>query len=191
MKKGLFALALTGMFGLTGCIAVYTPAIGVLYTEVRGPITAGGPVGSKEGKACAQAILGLVAEARAKLESTLMGWARGNLDDMRAQLAALVPPGFLREVPATALAEYPRYLKALALRGERAQRDPVRDQARMLELAPFVAALAAADPDDLEAQALRWDLEELRVQVFAQELGAKGGISPKRVAARVQRLRRA
>ena len=139
----------------------------------------------------AEAILGLVAEARAKLESTLMGWARGNLDDMCAQLAALVPPGFLREVPATALAEYPRYLKALALRGERAQRDPVRDQARMLELAPFVAALAAADPDDPEAQALRWDLEELRVQVFAQELGAKGGISPKRVAARVQRLRRA
>ena len=139
----------------------------------------------------AEAILGLVAEARAKLESTLMGWARGNLDDMRAQLDALVPPGFLREVPATALAEYPRYLKALALRGERAQRDPVRDQARMLELAPFVAALAAADPDDPEAQALRWELEELRVQVFAQELGAKGGISPKRVAARVQRLRRA
>ena len=139
----------------------------------------------------AEAILGLVAEARAKLESTLMGWARGNLDDMRAQLEALVPPGFLRDVPATALAEYPRYLKALALRGERAQRDPVRDQARMLELAPFVAALAAADPDDPEAQALRWDLEELRVQVFAQELGAKGGISPKRVAARVQRLRRA
>ena len=139
----------------------------------------------------AEAILGLVAEARTKLESTLMGWARGNLDDMRAQLAALVPPGFLREVPAAALAEYPRYLKALALRGERAQRDPVRDQARMLELAPFVAALAAADRDDPEAQALRWDLEELRVQVFAQELGAKGGISPKRVAARVQRLRRA
>ena len=139
----------------------------------------------------AEAILGLVAEARAKLESTLMGWARGNLDDMRAQLEALVPPGFLRDVPATALAEYPRYLKALALRGERAQRDPVRDQARMLELAPFVAALAAADPDDPEAQALRWELEELRVQVFAQELGAKGGISPKRVAARVQRLRRA
>ncbi|WP_271680094.1 DUF3418 domain-containing protein [Thermomonas mangrovi] len=139
----------------------------------------------------AEAILGLVAEARAKLESTLMGWARGNLDDMRAQLDALVPPGFLRDVPAAALAEYPRYLKALALRGERAQRDPVRDQARMLELAPFVAALADAEPDDPEAQALRWDLEELRVQVFAQELGAKGGVSPKRLAARVQRLRRA
>lgn len=69
MKKGLFALALTGMFGLTGCIAVYTPAIGVLYTEVRGPITAGGPVGSKEGKACAQAILGLVATGDASIQA--------------------------------------------------------------------------------------------------------------------------
>src|SRR5690606_37422349 len=82
----------------------------------------------------AEAILEAVAAARASLESPLMGWASGNLDDMRAHLASLVPAGFLREVPGTALQEYPRYLKALALRGERALRDPVRDQARMLEL---------------------------------------------------------
>jgi ATP-dependent helicase HrpA len=136
----------------------------------------------------AEAILAAVAQVRAKLESKLMGWARGNLDDMQSQLQALVPPGFLRAVPAPVLAEYPRYLKALALRAERAQRDPVRDQARMLELKPFVDALAAADPDDPEAQALRWDLEELRVQVFAQELGSRGGVSPKRLAARLQRM---
>ncbi|MEF9977169.1 MAG: ATP-dependent RNA helicase HrpA, partial [Thermomonas sp.] len=128
----------------------------------------------------AEAILGLVAEVRAKLESKLIGWARANLDDLQAQLDGLVPPGFLREVPANVLAEYPRYLKAMSLRAERAQRDPVRDQQRMLELAPFIAALAAADPMYSEAQALRWELEELRVQLFAQELGAKGGVSPKR-----------
>jgi ATP-dependent helicase HrpA len=138
----------------------------------------------------AEAILGLVAEVRTRLESKLMGWARGNLDDMRAQLAALVPPGFLRDVPASALAEYPRWLKALALRAERAQLDPGKDQARMLELKPFADALAAADPDDPEARALRWELEELRIQLFAQELGAKGGVSPKRLGTRVQRLRR-
>ncbi|RZA18577.1 MAG: DUF3418 domain-containing protein, partial [Lysobacteraceae bacterium] len=137
----------------------------------------------------ADAILALVAEVRAKLESKLMGWARANLDDMRAQLDALAHPGFLREVPAQALAEYPRWLKALSLRAERAQRDPTRDQARLLELKPFVDALAAADGNDAEAQALRWELEELRVQLFAQELGAKGGVSPKRLAARLERLR--
>ena len=48
-----------------------------------------------------------------------MGWASGNLDDMRAHLDALAAPGFLRETPAAALAELPRYLKALALRAER------------------------------------------------------------------------
>ena len=139
----------------------------------------------------AETILGLVAEVRAKLESKLVGWASGNLDDMRAQLDALAHPGFLRDVPAEALLEYPRWLKALSLRAERAQRDPARDQARMLELAPFVEALAGAVPGDAEAQALRWELEELRVQLFAQELGAKGGVSPKKLAQRVQRLRRA
>ncbi|HSR65718.1 MAG TPA: ATP-dependent RNA helicase HrpA, partial [Xanthomonadaceae bacterium] len=92
----------------------------------------------------AETILALVAEVRARLESKLVGWASGNLDDMRAQLAALTPPGFLRDVPAHVLGEYPRYLKALSLRAERAQRDPVRDQARMLELRPFVEALAVA-----------------------------------------------
>jgi ATP-dependent helicase HrpA len=62
----------------------------------------------------------------------------------------------------------------------------------MLELKPFADALAAAGADaalDPEWQALRWDLEELRVSLFAQELGARAGVSPKRLAARLARLR--
>ena len=142
----------------------------------------------------AELILGAVADVRAKLESPLMGWASGNLDDMRAHLAALAPPGFLRDVPAPVLREYPRYLKALSLRGERALRDPTRDQARMLELKPFADALMQAE---LEGEAgepgwqdLRWDLEELRVSLFAQELGARSGVSPKKLAQRLASLRR-
>ncbi len=141
----------------------------------------------------AELILAAVAEARAKLESPLIGWASGNLDDMRRQLATLTPPGFLRDVPAAALRDYPRYLKALALRGERALRDPARDQSRMLELKPFDDALAGArrdgSADEPDWQALRWDLEELRVSLFAQELGARGGVSPKRLATRLGQLR--
>jgi ATP-dependent helicase HrpA len=140
----------------------------------------------------AEQILGLVADVRAALDSRLVGWARGNLDEMQAQLAALVPPGFLRDVPGTALAEYPRYLKALATRAARALNDPTRDQQRMLELKPFADALAQAQQagraGDPGWQALRWDLEELRVQLFAQELGARGGVSPKKLAARLAAL---
>ncbi|RNF84209.1 ATP-dependent RNA helicase HrpA [Montanilutibacter psychrotolerans] len=140
----------------------------------------------------AEAILTAVGEARAKLESPLMGWASGNLDDMRSHLATLTPPGFLRDVPASVLREYPRYLKALALRGERALRDPVKDQARMLEVKPFSDALAVAleRGDQAEGwQALRWEIEELRVQLFAQELGTRGAVSPKKLATRLAQLR--
>src|SRR5690606_6104089 len=107
------------------------------------------------------------------------------------QLAGLTPPGFLRDVPAEALRDYPRYLKALALRGERALRDPRRDQDKMLELKPYADALARANSagngDDPEWQTLRCDREEPRVSLFAQELGARG-ISPKKLATRLSRI---
>ncbi len=141
----------------------------------------------------AESILGLVGELKPQLESPLMGWARGNLDDMQAQLAGLVHAGFLRETPADALAQFPRYLKAMILRAERAKRDPPRDQARMLELKPFVDALQEARVQGLAGRpqwaALRWDIEELRVSLFAQELGFRSGISAKKLAQRVAALR--
>lgn len=143
----------------------------------------------------AENILAHVAELKPLLEAPLMGWARGNLDDLEQQLAALVHPGFLRETPAEALAQYPRYLRAMILRSERAKRDPPRDQARMLELRPFLDALEDARArglrDRTQWQALRWDLEELRVSLFAQELGARTGISAKKLAQRVAALRQA
>ena len=141
----------------------------------------------------AESILGLTGELKPQLESPLMGWARGNLDDMQAQLAGLVHAGFLRETPADALAQFPRYLKAMILRAERAKRDPPCDQARMLELKPFVDALQEARVQGLAQRsqwaALRWDIEELRVSLFAQELGFRSGISAKKLAQRVAALR--
>ncbi|MGO1540837.1 MAG: ATP-dependent RNA helicase HrpA [Luteimonas sp.] len=141
----------------------------------------------------AEDILDRVAAIRARLDSRLMGWARANLDDMHAHLAALAPPGFLRDVPETLLAEYPRYLQALELRAERALRDPLRDQQRMLELAPFAQALQQAQlegvGDEPQWRDLRRDLEELRVSVHAQELGVRGGVSAKKLARRLRALR--
>jgi len=141
----------------------------------------------------AEAALTQYAEIRPKLEAPVMGWAKANLDDLRAQLAGLVHQGFVRETPPEAFAELPRYLKALGLRAERALRDPVRDQQRMLEVQPFASAL-----DDARRcgalmqpgwQALRWDLEELRVSLFAQELGTKRPVSAKRLARQLEALR--
>lgn len=138
----------------------------------------------------AEKILSAYAQIKPKLESELMGWARGNLDDITAHLHSLIHPGFLRETPAALLAEFPRYLKALKLRAERALTDPIKDQARMLELKPYTDALARIDAAGESAQprwqAFRWDLEELRVQTFAQELGTQRPVSHKRLARQIQ-----
>ena len=140
----------------------------------------------------AEAILLRVAQLRPQLESPLMGWAKANLDDLRAQLDGLVRPGFLRDTPAAALVHMPRYLDAMLRRAERALRDPARDQARMLELMPFIHALSRARAMPVFAdprwQALRWDLEELRVSLFAQELGTATPVSVKRLAKQLQSL---
>jgi ATP-dependent helicase HrpA len=144
--------------------------------------------------ALAEEILALVAPLRAQLDPPLMGWARANLDDLREQLNGLIHPGFLRGTAADALAQYPRYLNAMLKRAERLLRDPARDQARMLELRPFTEALDAARKAGAAGspawEALRWDLEELRVSMFAQELGTRGPVSAKRLAQRLEALRR-
>ncbi len=141
----------------------------------------------------AESILAAVAELKPMLDAPLLGWAKGNLDDLRAQLAMLLPPGFLHATRSDALEQFPRYLRAMRVRAERALNDPVRDQARMLDLKPFVDAYARALVDGIAGrpdwQVLRWDIEELRVSLFAQELGAKAGISTKRLARELDALR--
>jgi len=140
----------------------------------------------------AETILAAYAEIKPRLESKLLGWAKGNLDDLSAHLRSLVHPGFLRETPAEFLAEFPRYLKALKLRAERALADPVKDQARMLELQPYSDALARAVAAGKAGHplwlALRWDLEELRVQTYAQELGTRRPVSHKRLSRQLETL---
>lgn len=132
----------------------------------------------------AEQILAAYAELKPKLQPPLVGFARANYDDLRAQLAALVQPGFLRATPAGRLQHFPRYLKAMRLRAERIPNDPARDQTRLLELRPFQQRLDGV-PETGRGPAweeLRWALEELRVSLFAQELGTAEPVSAKRLA---------
>ena len=88
-------------------------------------------------------------------------------------LSALVPPDFLRVTPYERLAHFPRYLKAMKMRADRWKQNQVKDTERMKQLAVF-----AGVPE------LRWQVEELRVSLFAQELGTAEPVS-------VQKLERA
>jgi ATP-dependent helicase HrpA len=91
-------------------------------------------------------------------------------------LAALLPPDFLRTTPYPQLAHFPRYLKAMKLRADRWRQNPAKDAERAAQLAPYVTAIAALDDGD-GSHALRWLMEEFRVSVFAQELGTAEPVS--------------
>jgi ATP-dependent helicase HrpA len=133
----------------------------------------------------AEPIIEAQAELRPWMEPPLMGFAKASYDDLREQLAGLLQPGFLRELPISRLAHLPRYLKAMRLRAERLRQDPARDQSRMLQVLPYWRALLNAGGTALDAvvwSELRWLLEEWRVSLFAQELKTAEPVSAKRLA---------
>ena len=110
-------------------------------------------------------------------------------EDVRAQLAELLPKGFLTSTPYQWLQHVPRYLRAARLRIEKAARTA---EARAIEssanITPFADAakrqldyhehMGITDP---ELERFRWMVEELRVSYFAQELGTSLPVSPQRL----------
>ena len=108
--------------------------------------------------------------------------------DMRAQLDALVGKHFIERTPFERLTHYPRYLKAIALRIEKLRADPDRDARAMADWQSLATlwereriARARAGVTDPFIDEFRWLLEELRVQLFAQELRTPVPISVKRL----------
>ncbi len=125
---------------------------------------------------------------------TQINWMPSVLD-LREQLDALVFRGFLQQVPFEHLKDYPRYLKAAYQRTEKLTHAAARDQERLRELTPLLekwrernAAARAAGRHDPRLEEIRWLLEELRVSLFAQQLGTAGPVSVKRIEARWREL---
>ncbi len=108
--------------------------------------------------------------------------------DMRAQLDALVGKHFIERTPFERLTHYPRYLKAIALRIDKLRADPARDARAMADWASLATlwereriARARAGVSDPFLDEFRWLLEELRVNLFAQELRTPVPVSVKRL----------
>ncbi len=107
-------------------------------------------------------------------------------DDITAQLQRLVPKRFVALTPYAQLQHFPRYLKGIVMRLDKLRADPARDSQRLAELRPleqrYQRRLA-----DLKGQAdsrlddFRWQLEELRISLFAQELRTPQPVSVKRL----------
>ena len=115
-------------------------------------------------------------------------WARA-ADDLRLQTILLVNRGSLSSTPWEQLTHIPRYLAAASRRLDKLQSaGPARDARAMDEMHTlwhdYLLRLDARNrsgrPDPL-LDDFRWMLEELRVSLFAQELGTAYTVSAKRL----------
>ncbi len=109
-------------------------------------------------------------------------------EDIETQLYWLSYQGFLAGIHNDWLDEYPRFLKAMAIRCERYLADPGRDARIYVRIEPFITAMEQARVQWLEEgyelfelDEPRWALECLRVSLFAQELGTRQPSSEKRL----------
>lgn len=105
--------------------------------------------------------------------------------DMQQQLAELLPASFLSTTPSDQLVHLPRYLQAMCRRWEKLSRGNLDHDRRLtLELTPYVqvvSQLQAANRFWPEVQRYRLMLQEMRVSLFAQELGTPLAVSFKRL----------
>ncbi|PPB50727.1 ATP-dependent RNA helicase HrpA [Arthrobacter pityocampae] len=110
------------------------------------------------------------------------------LNDIRSQLEQLVHPGFVAATGYAQLAHLPRYLRAIEVRLEKLPTTVQRDglgtaviQRLEDEYDDAVASLAAGRHRPASLGRVRWMIEELRVSLFAQDLGTAYSVSEKRV----------
>jgi ATP-dependent helicase HrpA len=107
---------------------------------------------------------------------------------LRAQLEALIYPGFLSATPWEQLQHLPRYIKAMSLRLEKYPDNPERDGRHGAAIAGLWNQYEQrrekhrkAGTRDPHLAEFRWQIEELRVSLFAQELKTPYPVSVKRL----------
>jgi ATP-dependent helicase HrpA len=110
------------------------------------------------------------------------------MTDIRNQLKALMPPGFLGSVPLTRLKHYPRYLHAARMRLDKFTLNPAKDAQWMQQIQSWWQAYEgrlkgdrASGVFEPKLDEFRWMLEELRVSLWAQQLKTPYPVSFKRM----------
>ena len=112
------------------------------------------------------------------------------LSDMKSQISGLIYQGFVQKSGYARLPDLFRYLQAIDKRMDKLAQDVNRDRAAMLRVEQvqqayqqLLAKLPKSKPISDEVAEIRYMIEELRVSLFAQQLGTKYQVSDKRVLA--------
>lgn len=115
------------------------------------------------------------------------------VQDVEKQLGRLMTKRFVAETPFERLQHFPRYLQAITMRLDKlrsggGESGALRDARLLAEFSPLWTAyerraqlLARQGATNPAVVQFRWQLEELRVQLFAQELRTPAPVSVKRL----------
>jgi ATP-dependent helicase HrpA len=158
------------------------------YLQLRASLSASLPTGTAETVRVVADVLVRAHEVAVRVADLPLGSELR--DDVEVQLAGLVYRGFVARTGRARLAHLVRYLTAMVRRLDSAPSDPGRDAVRMRQVHEVedafhqvVDGLPPARRLDDDVLAVHWLIEELRVSVFAQQLGTAVPVSAQRVRA--------
>jgi len=125
--------------------------------------------------------------------SVSLSWVEP-MADIQDQIKQLIYPGFVSGTPEARLARLPVYFAAIDKRLDSLDREPDRDRRRRAELLPVWEQTKSVSVDveypKSKAMEIRWLFEELRVSVFAQELGVVDKVSVPRIESLLGNLKK-
>lgn len=117
-----------------------------------------------------------------------------SFNDIKHHLSTLVYPGFITDFGTSRLKDWRRYIQGLAKRLEKLPVDPIKDRNHQLVIEKITGKYQTIQNLQPKGQVnegvleVRWMLEELRVSLFAQQLGTKMPISAKRIENHLEQL---
>jgi ATP-dependent helicase HrpA len=106
------------------------------------------------------------------------------ISEVREQVQQLIYPGFISATPLNYLPHLGRYLRAAIRRLEKLSGNSQRDRKQSALVRRYWQAYEqalAGNPANTGLGEFRWLIEELRVSLFAQELGTSVKVSPERL----------
>ena len=142
-----------------------------------------------------EAALSLVSSLNKKLKGKsdfTMIMAQG---DIKEQLSKLIFKGFVTSHGAARIKDVIRYLKGIERRLEKLPIDPHQDKLKMLDVEKAEHILkeaigkARSNTEKQKLEEIRWMIEELRISLFAQNLGTAYPISLKRIQNAIKECR--
>ena len=143
-------------------------------------------------------VVGMAPPIRAYINTRqeLKQWAGPAIDDMNAQLDELMPQGAVARYGLSRLQHVPRYMEAIDQRLEAMELDPDRDADRQ-EIVERVNKALATRLDQLQrgraassaVKDIRFQIQELRVSLFAERLGTAQRVSEQRILKAIKGLR--